>query len=361
MPLPLLLGLAAAVAGAGVVKNQVEKTKESNANIATSESKCASEAKGYKPERVETEIQTKAKNLLLKYAFSDLDKKEKPPIESDWPHLPKHTQVFATRKYSLFSWGEYSFFGKNAVYYHHKKKGIHECLYYDKINTFNITTGEIDYGVEHEKRNISNWAIYEKRFVEQICKIWKNDDKIDCSLLEFCFNNCHDFKMNLSYFKTNDIKNIFRGQCRYQSAPDVLRENFEHITITSMNNGNIELQYWAYFPKVENVTFNENDSDADIYEKERLQEQREQEAEQRELDAQYAHESLVELKDEIAELFQQSLYKLFGTLFDKDKIKFIDDPDFTYEGPSMIDKINNAANTAQSFINDYADKHNFRG
>ena len=105
------------------------------------------------------------------------------------------------------------------------------------------------------------------------------------------------------------------------------------------------------------MSFSENDSEEDIWEKEREQDRREEEAMEREIQAQNSFDELLCVKGEIVELFQHTLYNLFGTLFEKKNIIFLEDPDFTYEGPSMIDRLESVANTAHNFIKDYAEKN----
>lgn len=369
MPLPVFLGFGAAAAAATkLVKTQVEKAKEVSALIEEAEKRYAAEARTYHFRNVATPLQQKLINVLLNCAFSESDKSATPPLTSDWKHLSMNinsrfspdlsTQVCAARKHSLLSWSEYSFFTNKAIYYHHKKKGIHEFLFYDGINDYDASTGVVDYGVDHQKRNISSWEHFEKLFVEQISNILKTDDEMDTSVLEFCFNSCHDFRMKLSFFKTNEINNAFKTQCQSQNAPKVLQEYYDHIQIKSMKNGELELQFWAYFPQAESVTYNEDDSEDDIREKELLQQQLEEEAEERELKVHHAYQTLLNHESEIAMLFQQALYSLYGVLFSVANITFLDEPDFTYEGPSAIDRLSNAANTAQAFIDDYAYKHN---
>ena len=358
MPLPLFLGLgAAAAAAAGLLKNQVEKSKEVSATIHDEETRCAEEARGYEMHRTETVLQGKMRKFLLANAFSDSDKQKRPPM-TEWGHLPENTHVCATRKYSLFSWGEYSFYTNKAVYYHHKKKATHNFLYFDGINSIDLNTGIVDYGKYHEKRDCTSWESFEKKFIHAVSCIWNMKDETDTSVLEFCFNECGDFRRNLCYFKTSGISNTFEGQCQKLNVPKVLREKFKYITIKSMKDGRMELQFWAYFHKVCNVTFNNDDSEEEIREKEWEQEEREREYEQSIEDAQYAFEELVRMKEIISELFQQSIYKLYGIMFDKDNITFLDEPDFTFEGPSAIDRLENATSSAKAFIDDYAAKNN---
>ena len=301
------------------------------------------------------------KALLLTHAFSDSDKEETPPVFSDWRHLSCGTHVCATRKYSLLSWGEYSFFTNDAVYYHYKKKGIHEFLYYDYINSFDASTGMVDYGEDHQKRDISHWEMFEKKIIEQMSRIWEMCDETDTSALELCFNECHDFCMELSYFKSSHIKSVFRKQCKGHHR--TLQKNFDHIKINSMVDGKITLQYWYYFPKVEKVTYSADDTEYEQKEKELEQDRREAEAQEHQEKIYRAHKQLLRLTDEIAEVFQQSLYILYGVLFEKENITFMEEPDYTFEGPSFIDRLENLENiaaSAQAFIEDYADKHDLR-
>lgn len=108
---------------------------------------------------------------------------------------------------------------------------------------------------------------------------------------------------------------------------------------------------------VREVSFSENDSEEDVREKEEENEWRRQEAEDYEQEMNSTYEKFCSMKHDIAKLFQQSLYKLFGVVFDINNIVFLEEPDFKYEQPDIVDRINNAANTAQAFINDYAEKH----
>ena len=357
MPLPLFLGLAAAAAaGAGVIKKQAEKSKAIDAALDEAKTACCKEALSHKPERTETEFQKAMFDLLFNHGFSYEAKQNTPPIESDWKHLPKHTQLKAAKKYSSFSWAEYSFYTFEAVYYHHKKKAIHELLYYDRINFYDSASETVDYGAKHEKRVISHWGNFEKLFVNQVARIWKMDENTDTSVLEFCFNHCDAFCAELSFFKTSSITNAFRKQCKGRHG--TLQKYFDHLRIKSMNDGKITLQYWYYFPRVENVSYSENDTDDDIREKEWEQERREREAEEREEKAYRAHELLLGLSDDIAEVFQKALFNLYGVLFKKENISLIEEPDYTYEGTPLIERVENAATSFNAFVQDYAAKHN---
>lgn len=231
MPLPLLLGLGAAAAAVGLVKNQVEKSKESNALIAEAEAKCAAEAKTHKIEKNATKSQKRMFEVLLNYAFSESDKAEEAPWNRDWGHLSSDTHICATRKYSMLFWSEYSFYTNEAIYYHNKSNGTHELLYYDKINTIDMSNGTVDYGHEHEKKRISHWPDFEKKFIEQVSSIWQTDGDVPFSILEFCYNNCNDFKMDLCYFRTDEIRTAFKNECKLQKVPKVLRDNFSNIKI----------------------------------------------------------------------------------------------------------------------------------
>ena len=358
MPLPLFLGLAAAAAGVGAIKIQAEKAKTTGATLKEAEASCSREASAYTPARTPTDAQKNMFMLLFKHAFSEDDKKDSPPTESDWGHLSKKTQIKATRKYSLFSWGQYSFYTQEAVYYHYKKKATHEMLYFDRINSYNPTTGIVDYGLTHEKRNISHWERFERLFVEQVARIWADENCTNPSILEFCFNNCHEFCMDLSFFKKSPITNAFRKQCKGHHG--TLQKYFDHIRIKSIADGKITLQFWYYFHKVENEEYSENDTEYDAREKELEQERRVQEAALLQEKVYRAHAQLLSMTDDIAEVFQQALFHLYGVLFEKENIVLIKEPDFTFEGPSMLDRLNNLENTAQSvnaYLQDYADKN----
>ena len=122
MPLPLFLGVAAAAAGAKVIKTQVEKSNSLNEVIAEAEERCKKEAQSFKAQKTPTEFQGKMFVLLRKHAFIDSEKNAAAPLSSDWGHLPKGINPSAVKKHSLIGWGEYSFFTTKAAYYHCKKK-----------------------------------------------------------------------------------------------------------------------------------------------------------------------------------------------------------------------------------------------
>ena len=356
MPLPLFLGLAAAAAaGAGVIKNQVEKSKSQNAVIEEAEEKCKKEAQAFKPQKTPTEFQQKMFVLLRKHSFTDSDKSASAPISSDWPHLAKGFNPVAAKKHSLIGWGDYSFYSSKAVYYHCKKKGIHECLYFDYINSYDSTTNTVDYGPDHQKRSISQWDSNDQAIIANIARVWSMHEEKDTRILEFCFNYNWDFKRDLCYFKTNEIRNMFKSVC--SGKGQTIAKFHDYIKITSMKDGKLELQFWYYFHRVENVVFNENDTEEDIREKEWEQERREQEAENRENEVHWAFEELLEKSDTIIDVFQQALYRLYGVFFEKENITFLEEPDFTYEGPSFIDRVEGAASSAKAFVSDYVDRN----
>ena len=98
MPLPLFLGIAAAaVTGAGVIKNQIEKNKEINITLEKQEIKCQKESLLPRISRIETEHQKKMRKLLFNNAFSNSEKSEQPPKGSDWKHIPNYIRSEATK------------------------------------------------------------------------------------------------------------------------------------------------------------------------------------------------------------------------------------------------------------------------
>lgn len=356
MPLPLFLGLAAAAAaGVGVIKNQVEKSQSQNAVIEEAEAQCKKEAQSYKPQKKPTDFQKKMFTLLRKHAFTADEKNTDPPISSDWGHLPKGINPVAAKKYSLFGWGEYSFYTSKAVYYHCKKKGVHECLYFDYINAYEPSTDMIDYGPEHQWRCISQWNPTDQAIIANVARVWNMSEETDTSILEFCFNDNWDFKMDLCYFKTNEIWNVFKSIC--SDKGQTISKFYNNIKIIRMKDGKVELQFWYYFHKVENVIYSENDTEEDIREKEWEQERRQEAAEELEREVYRAHEELLEKSNEIIEIFQQSLYRLYGVLFEKENITFLEEPDYTYEGTSFVDRIEGAASTAKAFVSDYVERN----
>lgn len=356
MPLPLFLGLAAAAAaGAGVIKNQVEKSKTQNAVIEEAEEQCKKEAQAFKPQKTPTEFQQKMFNLLRKHTFTDSDKSASAPISSDWPHLSKGLNPVAAKKHSLIGWGDYSFYTTKAAYYHCKKKGVHECLYFDYINSYDSATCTVDYGPTHQKKCISQWDSNDQAIIANIARVWSMSEEKDTRILEFCFNYNWDFKRDLCYFKTNEIRNMFKSVCSGKGK--TIADYHHYIKINSMKDGKIELQFWYYFHRVENVVFSENDTEEDIREKEWEQERRQQEAEDLEREVYWAHEELMEKSETIVEIFQQALYRLYGVLFEKENITFLEEPDYTYEGPSLIDRVEGAANSAKAFVSDYVERN----
>lgn len=356
MPLPLFLGIAAAAAaGAGVIKKQTEKTKAIDTLLAEAETACSKEALAHRPAKIESVLQKKMYRLMSEHAFASAEKKAEPPISSNWKHIPKHIQVHAAKKYSTLSWNEYSFYTFEAMYYHNRKKGIHELLYYDDINGYDPETKMVDYGGNHQQKEISHWPVFERKMVEQISHVWKMEDEKDTSVLEFCFNNCSEFKTELGFYKTAQISSAFHKQCADYHG--IIQNNINHIRIVSMQDGRIELQYWYYFPKVEDVRFYEDDSEEEIWQKEQEQKRREEAYEDKQDEIQWVFEDLLDLTDEIAEIFQKSLYKLYGVLFEKENITFIEEPDFTSEGSSFVERVENVAGSVTAYAQDYVDKH----
>ena len=294
--------------------------------------------------------------LLFDNAFSSAAKNAEPPISSNWKHIPKHIQIYASKKYSTVSWNEYSFYTFEAMYYHNKKQGIHELLYYDYINGYDPVAKTVDYGGNHVKKDISNWPIFERGIVERISHIWKMEDEKDTSVLEFCFNACNEFKTELSFFKTRQIRDEFFKQCTDHHR--ILQKHINHIQIISMQDGRIELQYWYYFPKVENVVFNEDDTDIERWEKEEEQKRREEEYERKQHEVEWAFEDLLGLTDDIAEVFQKSLHNLYGVIFEKENITFVEEPDYTFEGPSFIERVEGIAGSVTAYAQECVDRHN---
>lgn len=353
MPLPLFLGIAAAAAaGAKVVKNQVEQAKATDAIIEEAEARCAKEALEHKSVRTETEIQKKMRRLLLKHGFSS-DTVDKDKIYSDWKCIPKDVEIAATRKGALFSWGEHAVYTFDAVYYQHRKKGVHEVLYYDYINDFDRPTGIVDYGPMHQKRSVAHWDDFEKRMIEQLNHIWKMDSENDTSILEFCFNRSYGLNTDMRRNCTCETENVCKKE--YANGNALIQQNLSNIRIVSMIDGRLEVQFCMHFPKIENVRFNENDTEEEIWEKEREQERREEEAEHLEWEAYDTHEKLISLSSIIAEIYQKAIYNLYGVLFSKENITLLETPDFTYEGPSFFDKVEGVASTAQGAYSKLAD------
>ena len=284
-----------------------------------------------------TPLQSKMLAILLENSFSDYDKNQTAPI-NDWGDLSSNTPIIACEKHTLLTWKDYSFYTDSTMYYHCKKQNVHTLLNYKEINEYDVNTSVVDYGAEHKKINVSLWNPNVKNFIKQIAHIKKMEDEKDTSVLEYCFNYCSDFKSNLRFFKTNEIKNVFSKQCQTQNAPKLLQENFEHIEIRNMSQGNIELCYWEYFPKVRQIDVNENDSENDRQEKELEQERLYKEAEERIEEARRVSEQLPTIKADIVLLFKEAIYNLYGVLFEKDNICFLDEPDFTYE-EGVLDKV----------------------
>ena len=339
MAIPLLIGLlASAVAGKKIIDSQVDKLNAAKASVEEGKKRCEEEISNHTKSRRKSAVQKRMFDLLLAHAFSDSDKNETPPA-SDWPHLSDTNKIVATRQYSMFSWKEYSFFTTQAIHYHNAKTGTHELLYYDCIDSYDPINETVKYrrpspqGEIVISKKINHWKKFEQDFIQQIAHIWAMESEKDTSVLEFCFNRCDDFEKALSFFKTRRIKNRFANRCSGKSP--VLRENFEHIQIVSMKNGKIELRYWRYI-------FNNED------------------AEWMERDACIINDKLYRLRDEIAEVFQQALYDLFGVFFEKENITFLKEADLSYEGPSISDKLNDLQSKAESckeFMRDYVEKN----
>lgn len=324
----LLGGLTSAI------KAKVAEVSEAKLLLEKAEERCANEAKTYEPLKEETKAQQKLLSFLLSHAFDQYNLTQRCSL-SDWNHLPQNIKVKAVKKYSFFSWNEYSFYTCDGVYYHCKKKGIHAFLYYNGINAYNAETCDVDYGKAHDKRNIADWSSFEKKIVEQISLIHKAPETANASVLAFCFNNCSDFKDDLQYYsKSAEVRNAFN---KYEKQmPDILRENWDHIHIVTMNAEKIEVQFWAYFALPEKVSFSEDDDEEDIAEKEREQQRIQQEYDEKIDHAEITQMLLAEEKDAIAELYQAVLQDLYGVCYRKENIIFLDNADFTYEKRSIF-------------------------
>ena len=327
--------------------------------IEEAEAQCAKEALLPKIARTETDIQKKMRTLLFDKAFSSSAKSETPPISSDWKHLPTNTKSIAAYTYSLIPWKEYSFYTPDGVYYHNKKKGIHEFLYYDNINNFDSASGVVDYGKDHSNRDILKWPNREKNFIKQISHLREFNSESDTSIFEFCFN-----AGNID-FQNSVFQKALKTHC--QGKNDIIRQNLDHIKVASMQDGMVNLQFSMYFPRVETITISEDD---DEYERERKEWEQEKliwEAEELERKAWKTQEKLVALNNDISEIFRLSIYERYGVLYANEKIILLKDPDFTYGRPSTLEKlcstvdnVNSAAESFMGFANDYVDKHNLR-
>lgn len=284
--------------------------------------------------------------LLLKHSFSDYDKKQKPRLD-DWGNIKGG--IIACEKYSLLTWSDYAFYTQHALYYHCKKQGVHTLLHYSGINNYDGDTEIIDYGSEHKKISISQWETGVKNFIKQIANIKTITDERNTSVLEFCFNHCRDFKNELRFFKTNEIKNAFESQCQRQHATELLWNNFEKIQIRIMEDKKIILRYCVYFPKVERVYISENDSEYDRHEKEIEQERLYEKAAARIEEAQMVSEQLPIIKDDIILLFKETIYNLYGVHFEKENVCFLEEPEFTYE-ESILDKVQSKVAPVQSVV-----------
>ena len=294
-----------------------------------------------------TSLQKNMLSLLLRNSFSDYDKKQKPRLD-EWGNIKEN--IIACEKYSLLTWSDYAFYTNTTLYYHCKKQKTHTLIRYSEIKSYDIDTCVLEYGNNGAKINISLWDGNVRNFVKQLYSISKIEDENDTRILEFCFNRCSDFRNNLRYFKIGEITSAFKKQCQQQHAPELLRENFEHISITKMDKGNIELQFWSYFPRVETITINEDDSEYDIHEKELEQERLYDEAEERVELAQSVAAELPNIKEDIIKLFQMAIYNLYGVLFDEKNITFLEEPDFTFEGPTLAERVQSKIAPVKSVV-----------
>lgn len=342
---------------ASAIKSKVAEVNEVKIMLEKAEARCAAEAKTYEKSVEETKDQQKLLSFLLSNAFEQYEKNQTLSV-GDWKHLSQHTEIRAAKKYSLLTWSEYSFYTYDGVYYHNKKKGVHAFLYYDGINDFDAQTCDVDYGKLHEKRSITDWQSFDKKIIELISDIHRDTESANATILAFCFNECSDFRNALQYYKSNEIRNAFKKYEKHMS--DVLRENWDHIQIVTMNAGKIELQFWAYFALPEKVYLSEDDSEEEIAEKEREQQRRQEEYDEKIEHAELVQMWLAEERDDIVELFQNIMFDLYGVQFSKENITYLENADFTEEQPSVIDRLEDSAGAVRSFLEDYTEKHGGR-
>lgn len=335
-------------------EQEKKKTVSNPSNLPLKESSPATPfvTKKIVPLKVLTPFQEKMFSLLWEYAFSEYDKEQKPPL-SDWNSSQIKETILACEKISFFTWREYAFYTKNAMYYHCKKHGIHIVLYYENINDYDVNTDILNYGSENEKVNISCWTPHIKKFIAQIVSIKNATDESHTSTLEFCFNNNSDFKKDLVYFKSPKIKKAFEQQCQNQRVSNVLRTNFKHIEIKNMEHGKLDLQFGMYFPMVEKIHFSENDSEYEIEQKAQEQERLNEKYQKKIEDAGWTTVELLDVKDEIIKLFQATIYGLYGVLFKEENICYLEEPDFRFEEPLMIEKIFNKVAGATEAMKPY--------
>jgi len=300
-------------------------------------------------------FQEKMLKFLLENSFSEYDRHVSPPL-NDWGYIPANSKIIACEKFSWFSWKHYAFYTHSAIYYHNQKSKVHSILNYDEINGYNANTGILDYGDKHEFISITLWEDHVKTIIEKICYIKANgEDETDTSIFEFCFNNCETFRSDLQYFKRSHIENVFKSHS--QNKHKSIQENWKHITINKIENGVLQLQFWEYFSNPTMPTINEYDSEYEIQEKQREAERRQDEAEKEQLSAERASYELVEHSEDIVTTFKDALYELYGICFKRENIVFLDYPDFTFEGPSFIDRIESVANSALSYANEVAERN----
>lgn len=342
---------------ASAIKSKVAEVNEVKIMLEKAEVRCAAEAETYEKSVEETKAQQKLLSFLLSNAFEQYEKSQTLSI-GDWKHLPQHTEIRAAKKYSLLTWSEYSFYTYDGVYYHNKKKGVHAFLYYDGINVFDAQTCDVDYGKLHEKRNIADWPSFDKKVIELISDIHRDVESANAAILAFCFDKCSDFRNALRHYKSNEIRNAFKKYEKYMS--EVLRENWDHIQIVTMDVERIDLQFWAYFSLPEEVCFSEDDDEDEIAEKEREQKRRQEEYDEKIEHAELVQMWLAEERDDIVELFQNVLFDVYGVSFPKENITYLENADFTYEKPSVIDRLEDSAGAVRSFLEDYTEKHGGR-
>lgn len=297
--------------------------------------------------------QQKLLDTLLKNFFEDYEKQEKIPLEN-WGAFPDNTKFLACQKYTLLTWGEYAFFTPTAIYYHNKKEGIHRSFNYSDLVGYDVSTNVLNYGISREKINLAGWNAVARNFIKQVTNINNNSaDAEGASVLECCFNHCRDFKNNLAYYRTLDIKQAFEQQCAEQHAPEILSENYDNIQIKSIEHGKIILQFCKYFPMVARVHISENDGEDEINEKMQEQERLNDEYQKKIQQAGWTAIELFNIGDEIIKLFQGAIYHLYGVLFDAENISYIEEPDFTFEEPNLIEKIIGGAASVMESIKPY--------
>ena len=71
--------------------------------------------------------------------------------------------------------------------------------------------------------------------------------------------------------------------------------------------------------------------------------------------AEMVADQLTSIKDDIIKLFQMSIYSLYGVLYDAKNITYIDEPDFSFEEPSLAEKIQTVTSPVQSVVESLMD------